>query len=156
MDNKVLLVIDIQVNTTALLIGKKRFVNRVNSIIEYFKENDLPIIYVKQSGAGNLYKKLNVENMEYVITKNKPSAFSSAEFQKIINELKLKEFVVTGLMSNACVQATSKSALEKGYKVTLIEDGHDSILKPMRGIFNKILQNRGATLVSCTEFISDK
>ncbi len=64
--------------------------------------------------------------------------------------------VVTGLMSNACIQATSKSALEKGYKVTLIEDGHDSIIKPMRGVFNKILHKKGANLISCTEFVSDK
>lgn len=156
MENQVLIVIDIQDNTTALLLGKKKFVSRVNLIIQYFKKNNLPIIYVKQKGAGKIYKEVLVNDADYVVTKNKPSSFSSDEFCQILDKLGATEMVVTGLMSNACVQATSKSALEKGYKVTLIEDGHDSIIKPMRGVFNKILHKKGANLISCTEFVSDK
>lgn len=156
MANQVLIVIDIQNNTTALLLGKKKFINRVNSVIQYFKENHLPIIYVKQSGAGKIHKGVLVSESDYVITKNKPTSFSSSEFCQILDKLGATEMVITGLMSNACVQATSKSALKKGYQVTLIEDGHDSIIKPMRGIFNKILHKKGANLISCTEFISDK
>lgn len=156
MENQVLIVIDIQDNTTALLLGKKKFVSRVNLIIQYFKKNNLPIIYVKQKSAGKIYKEVLVNDADYVVTKNKPSSFSSDEFCQILDKLRATEMVVTGLMSNACVQATSKSALEKGYKVTLIEDGHDSIIKPMRGVFNKILHKKGANLISCTEFVSDK
>ncbi|MGY3704484.1 cysteine hydrolase family protein [Vagococcus martis] len=128
----------------------------VNSVVDYFKNNNLPIIYVEQTGVGNLYSKLHFTQSDYVITKSKPSSFSSEEFCNSVNELNPNEFVVTGLMSNACVQATCKSALQKHFKVTLVEDGHDSIIKPFRTIFNKHLKNKGATLVKCSDFVIDK
>lgn len=156
MNKTVLLVIDIQDATTLLLIGKGKLLNNINILIDYFKANNLPIIYVKQAGAGNLKKQLHIEKSDYIVTKNKPSSFTSEEFCKVVEDLKTKEFVVTGLMSNACIQATCKSALEKDFKVTLVEDGHDSIIKPFRAVFNRYLKNKGAILVKSSDFLIKK
>lgn len=150
----VLLVIDIQDKTTSLLFGKKDFLDRVNSIIDYFKNKKLPIIYVKQSGAGNLSNKLHYDLSDCIVTKEKPSSFSSKEFSDVLQTLKVSEIVVTGLMSNACIQATCKSALNKKFEVTLIEDGHDSIIKPFRNLYNKKLKKSGVNIVMTQDFLN--
>jgi nicotinamidase-related amidase len=37
--------------------------------------------------------------------------------------------VLTGLITHSCVKATCKGALERGYEVVLVEDGHSTYRK---------------------------
>lgn len=72
---------------------------------------------------------LKVGSSAPIFTKNQPSAFTKKFTQKVHN-LDYQSIVAIGLMSNACIQATVKSALTEYYSVTLISEGHGSIIKP--------------------------
>lgn len=82
MDKHILLVIDVQEKTMALLLGKEEFLKKVNAMITHFKKNKLPIIYVKQDGAGNLYETLNYDKTDYLVTKKNQVLFLQKNFVK--------------------------------------------------------------------------
>ncbi|BDR60999.1 isochorismatase family cysteine hydrolase [Lactobacillus xylocopicola] len=151
--DNLLLVVDVQEQTMRFLSGKTSFLERVNRIIRTFQEKGQPIFYVKQKNMGSLYPQLVVDNDAPVFTKKEPSAFSEASFTKKVEQEHPKNVVVVGLMSQACVQSTVKSALNRDYSVTLISDGHDSLVKPMRHHYNQLLTKLGAHRLTTDEFM---
>ncbi|WP_339099736.1 isochorismatase family protein [Candidatus Enterococcus lemimoniae] len=151
---KALLVIDIQSKTIGSLYGKKKFLRRVNRMIDFFHEKNIPVIFIKQDGCGELSNNLNLLDNDVVVDKKEGNAFTSSQFNEVVNNLKLDSFVVTGLMSNACIQKTCKGALKQGYSVTLVEDAHDSIVKPLKTIWNKRLKKIGVNTLTSSMYIT--
>lgn len=153
MSQTALLVVDIQKGTLAPLIGKENFLKNVNGLIDYFHKEDLPIVFIKKAGYGELSQKLHREPDDLVISKVQMNTFKASEFRSIISKHDFRKFVVVVLMSNACVQSTCKGALAENYPVTLIEDAHDSVIKPMRNIWNRRLHDLGVTIMTTKEYI---
>lgn len=148
-----LLVVDIQTGTLAPLIGKESLLKNVNELIDHFHHEELPVIFIKKVGYGELSKHLHREANDPIVTKVPMNTFKAPEFQTVMKEQGLGNFVVVGLMSNACVQATCKGALAEKFPVTLIEDAHDSVIKPMRNVWNKKLKGLGVTTMTTKEYI---
>ncbi len=69
MSQTALLVVDIQKGTLAPLIGKENFLKNVNGLIDYFHKEDLPIVFIKKAGYGELSQKLHREPEDLVISK---------------------------------------------------------------------------------------
>ncbi|MDT2524876.1 cysteine hydrolase family protein [Enterococcus raffinosus] len=153
MSKSALLVVDVQTGTIAPLIGKEPFLKNVNAVIDHFHKKRLPVVLIKKAGYGELSPKLHQEACDLVVTKVQMNTFKAAEFKTLMEENDFENFVVVGLMSNACVQATCKGALAEGFPVTLIEDAHDSVLKPMRNIWNKKLKNAGVMTMTTKEYM---
>lgn len=156
MRKEALLVIDMQKGTLAPVIGKKTLVNNINSLIDCFHEKGLPVIFVKQAGYGDISAKLNRQATDVVAKKSKPNAFTSAEFTEAMTAAACDSVVVVGLMSNACVQQTCKGALSNNYKVTLISDAHDSVIKFLRNIYTDRLNKLGATTLVTKDYLADR
>lgn len=156
MNNELLLVIDIQTGTLAPIIGKDALINNINALIDFFHEKNAPIIFVQQTGYGDISSKVNKSVDDFVTKKSKPNAFTSPEFEKTIKTINRKSVVVTGLMSNACVQHTCKGALANNYSVTLISDAHDSVIKPLRNFYTNRLSKQGVQTVTTEEYILKK
>ncbi|MGG5372543.1 cysteine hydrolase family protein [Enterococcus sp. AZ196] len=148
-----LLVVDIQTGTLAPLIGKEAFLKHVNELIDHFHKENLPVVFIKKVGYGELSKSLHRKANDPVVTKVQMNSFKAPEFQSVVTEHSLGNFVVVGLMSNACVQSTCKGALAENFPVTLIEDAHDSLIKPMRNSWNKKLKALGVTTMTTKEYL---
>lgn len=153
MTGPTLLVVDIQTGTLAPLIGKEKLLKHVNDLIDHFHKTGRPVVFIKKTGYGELSKSLHREADDLTITKVQMNTFKASEFRSLIAEHEFKEFVVVGLMSNACVQSTCKGALAENFPVTLIEDAHDSVIKPMRNIWNKKLKNSGVTTMTTSDYL---
>lgn len=153
MSQTALLVVDIQTGTLAPLIGKERLVENVNALTDHFHKEHLPIVFIKKVGYGELSQKLHRDINDLTVTKMQMNTFKAPEFKTLLSEHDFAEFVVVGLMSNACVQATCKGALADNYPVTLISDAHDSVIKPMRNVWNKKLKNAGVMTMTTKEYI---
>ncbi|MDU5336106.1 cysteine hydrolase family protein [Enterococcus sp.] len=135
------------------LIGKERLVENVNALIDHFHKEHLPIVFIKKVRYGELSQKLHRNTNDLTVTKMQMNTFKAPDFKILLFEHDFAEFVVVGLMSNACVQATCKGALAENFPVTLISDAHDSVLKPMQNIWNKKLENVGVTTMITKEYI---
>jgi nicotinamidase-related amidase len=160
--NKALLVIDIQMGLFEYsnpVHNEEQLLANINSLIEKARENDIPVIFIqhendtlfiRDSDAWQLHPEIKPLSTEKIIHKAFRDAFFKTELKLELEQLQVGELLITGLVSEGCVKATATGALERGYKVVLVSDGHSSCstnphLKVKK--WNKTLSERGAVLV---------
>jgi nicotinamidase-related amidase len=61
---------------------------------------------------------------ETVIVKRQCGAFHDTDLEERLRAANVRHLVVGGMMSQYCVDTAVRSAFERGYQVTLIEDAH--------------------------------
>ena len=142
MDNKTaLLVIDIQkglFERANPIYQADDFLATVNALIDRARRAGVPVIYIqhsnqrellKGSDAWQLHPDLHPPEGEPVIHKLHGNAFQKTALDDELKSLGVESLVVTGLVTHGCVQATCTGALELGYRVTLVSDGHSNFHK---------------------------
>lgn len=79
---------------------------------------------------------------EPVLFKNDNSAFSEAAFERLLRDAKAERLIIAGVWTEACVAATVRDAIERGYRVLLVKDacGSGTVAMHQTGILN--LANR--------------
>lgn len=124
-----LLVIDVQKGITdERLFEYESFIKNTANLIETARKNGVEVIYVvHDDGPGSGFTKgcedfeiadqiAPVEN-EKIYTKTINSSFGNSVFAEYLKQTGEKELMITGLQTNFCIDATIKSAFERGYKV---------------------------------------
>ncbi len=61
---------------------------------------------------------------ETVIRKEYDDSFRETSLEELLTAAEVKSVVVCGLMSEMCVSATARTALDRGYRVVLPHDAH--------------------------------
>jgi nicotinamidase-related amidase len=169
-----LLVIDMQnglFKTKSPLYSSRQVLSNILKLIEYYRFNEWPIIFVRHVGEQGTPLDPNglntqlIEDLAYnpdkdiVIEKNYPSSFKHTVLKEILEKLNIEEIIVTGMKTDYCVDTTVRVASESGYKVTLISDAHtttDSLALNAQQIIehhNQMLGNAFAKIKTTEEFI---
>lgn len=132
-----LVVIDIQKGITdEELYNYKGFLKNVTTIIEAARKNNVEVIYVQHDdgpGSGFTFGDEDFEiadevapnEGEKIFTKEINSAFGNKEFASYLESQGEKDLMIIGLQTNFCIDATIKSAFERGYHV-LVSEGTNS------------------------------
>lgn len=84
---------------------------------------------------------------EFIIDKNRPSAFYATNIEPILNGLDVDTLVVCGVTTNVCVESTVRDASERDYKVFVVKDAtgeieklrYDGAIAGMAWMFAKIV-----------------
>ena len=84
---------------------------------------------------------------EFVIDKNRPSAFYATSIEPILNGLDVDSLVVCGVTTNICVESTVRDASQRDYKVFVVKDAtgeleqlrFDGAIAGMAWMFAKIV-----------------
>ena len=169
--NAALIVIDIQESTTGEISmnpfykkNSEYLINNINRISEYFKGQNLPVIYVRseitdplinllnssyaKGSAGAKYdKRLNIVSGLEVV-KNRNDAFRNSNLDNILTGGKINELYIVGLDASECVNTTVEAALNRNYKVKLIEEGILSKSTEMKDSMIVNFKNRGVKVIS--------
>jgi nicotinamidase-related amidase len=59
---------------------------------------------------------------ELVFSKTSSSAFSTTDIERVLWNLGIRHLIVTGLVTDGCVELTARDAADRGFTVTLVED----------------------------------
>ena len=124
-----LIVIDMQ---KALLVSdlynlesiKKNILKLVNKA----RKEEVEVIFIKHDGGSNsgftygdlgfeLWSELDVKKDEKVFVKTINSAFGNPDYVKYLETSGDKDLMIVGLQTDFCIDATIKSAFERGYNV---------------------------------------
>ena len=136
-----LLVVDVQrgiFNRPTPVYEADNLLANVNSLIERFAEKGAAVFFMQHSnkkflleGSDNwsFHPELDITEKDSVIHKTHGNAFKGTQLKKELDCSGIKTVVVTGLVTNGCVQATCIGGKELGYRVILVEDGHSSYIK---------------------------
>ena len=58
-----------------------------------------------------------------IVKKTQYDAFYKTNLKKILNKYKIKQVLITGVMTNLCCETTARSAFIQGFKVFFVVDG---------------------------------
>ena len=124
-----LIVIDVQKGITdERLYDFDGFIKNVTSIIDAARKNNVEIIYVQHDdgpGTGFSFGDKDFEIADQVAPKENEkifiktinSCFGNNDLANYLRESKEKDLMIVGLQTNFCIDASVKSAFERGYKV---------------------------------------
>lgn len=131
-----LLVIDIQKGITdKRLFNFESFINATTRLIAAARDNQVEVIYFQHDdgpGTGfsigdedfEIAEQVNPKDGEKIFVKKINSCFGNKEFADYIkNETDL---MIIGLQTNFCIDATVKSAFEKGYNVIIPQEANST------------------------------
>ena len=127
-----LLVIDVQ---EALLeenpYHKEELIQNINTLIRLYRSKKSPIFFIRHDGGKEdtlaygevgwqLAKALDYKD-EPIIDKIYNSAFKDTNLESSLKVLKINHLAIVGMQTEYCVDATLKSAFEKGYQCDVIK-----------------------------------
>lgn len=109
--------------------------NNINTVVDRAHAAGVPVFWVQhstkttlieESHAWQLHPWLRPLTTDHFIRKHHGNAFEDTSLKGELDALKVGTVVVVGLVTDGCVQATSKGAHALGYDVTLVEDAHST------------------------------
>jgi len=141
-----LLIIDIQEDYTGPQArkpfrGGDRIVGVSNALLAQAQAKGVVVVYIKNvidnpimsaimgglnapgSPGTEMDRRLIKAPGARTFTKNRSDAFSTPELDAYLRENHVDQILITGLDGAYCVNATARGALNRGYKVTLFQDG---------------------------------
>lgn len=134
------LVIDVQ---QALSVGQwaafevDRVIGNINDVIAKARQAGAPVIFIQheesegplQHGTDGwqLAPNLAVKAEDIRVRKSTPDSFHRTELEDVLKQRGCDHLIVCGMQSDFCVDTTTRSALARGYPVTLVADGHTTL-----------------------------
>ena len=133
----ILLVVDMQkCLVSEELYGFETFLDRTVRLVDAARKNGVEVVFVQHdAGPGSglssgdegfeIIDEISPEPGEKVFVKNINSCFGNKDFKKYMKKQDDKRLMIIGLQTNYCIDATVKSAFERGYEV-IIPEGTNS------------------------------
>jgi nicotinamidase-related amidase len=127
-----LLVVDVQVGVMRNAWKSQEIIKNISVVVEKARAALVPVIWVQHnddelvlgSPDWQIVPELSPTTGEIKIDKHYNSSFEGTSLQESLTALGVNYLVLVGAASNWCIRATAFGALERGYKLTLIEDAH--------------------------------
>ena len=131
-NNAALVVVDMQVGVLANAWETARIINNVALAVSRARAEGVPVIWVQHSDEElqhnstlwQLVPELVPAEGEARVNKHFNSSFEQTELEAVLKGLGVSRLVLAGAATNWCIRATAHAALERGYDLTLISDGH--------------------------------
>lgn len=139
MKNTALLIIDVQ---NDYFQGGKMTLEKAEQagenskkVLEYFRKNNLPVIHIQHistndgatfflpnTDGAKINRLVSPRENEKIIIKHFPNSFRETDLLKYLESNKIKNLVITGMMTDVCVEATTRAAFDFGFHNTIIGD----------------------------------
>ncbi|WP_153392025.1 cysteine hydrolase family protein [Chryseobacterium vaccae] len=139
MENTALLIIDVQNDYfpggKMTLEGAERAGRKAQEILRFFRKNHLQVVHIRHideskeatfflpNTAGSEINTLVApEANEKVIIKHFPNSFRETGLLEHLQKSGIKNLVITGMMTDVCVESTTRAAFDLGFNNTIIGD----------------------------------
>jgi nicotinamidase-related amidase len=163
---KALIIIDMQ-----KALFKKRtsvyqeadLISHINQLICKAADQNAPVVLVRHCNDSflaegtpdwQLIDDLVIPEDAIWINKQHGSCFQQTGLKEWFHESNIDSVIISGLVSNGCVQASSFDALRLGFQVTLVSDGHSTFAKEAASIvseWNTKIEAAGAHIQKTAE-----
>jgi nicotinamidase-related amidase len=149
VERTALLVIDVQkalFSRPTPIYKADNLIHNINSLIEMWQHSGELVVYIQHSNNKMLIKNstgwqfhpdLSVKKTDIVIHKVHGNAFKETNLNEVLDSSGIENIVITGLVTQGCVKATSIGGNELGFRVILVDDGHSNYSKEAPKIIEK-------------------
>lgn len=144
-----LLVIDVQraLFTRPNPIYKaKQLIETINILVDRSHLFGVKVIYVQHANQSFLKKGtegwqfhpgLSRGEVDSLIQKKQGNAFLDTPLQSELEVRGIQNLLITGLVTQGCIRATCLGGLERGYRISLVEDGHSNYNQEAAAVIEK-------------------
>ncbi|MDR6457787.1 nicotinamidase-related amidase [Chryseobacterium vietnamense] len=139
MEHTALIIIDVQNDYfpggKMTLEKSEQAAENARSILDYFRKNNLPVIHVQHisTNDGATFFLPGTEGAEInplvlpredekVLVKHFPNSFRETDLLNYLQSKKIKNLVIAGMMTDVCVESTTRAAFDFGFTNTIIGD----------------------------------
>ena len=139
-NDSAMLVIDVQVGVIEGFHAYRgrEVLDQVNNLLSKARASNTPVIYVQHDGeAGHplevgtegwqIHPDIKPRDGELIIRKRASDSFFETTLQQELERRSIRHLIITGCMTEYCVDTTSRRAVSMGYDVTLVSDAHTTI-----------------------------
>lgn len=151
----------------------------VRKLQDTFRERNLEIIHVRiqsltnngRDRSGN-HRNLHIhaapgskeaeflpeiapQGDEIIINKTASGVFNSTNVNYVLSNMGIKSLFITGVYTNECVETTVRDASDRGYNVTVIEDGCTTVTKQLHDFSLATVKDRYARVITTEEVIEE-
>ncbi len=131
----VLVVVDVQVRVMAGAWDAPRVIANIARAVERARSQGAPVLWVQHqndemphgSPQWQWVPELRPAPGEPLIPKRFNSGFEESSLDAELGKLGATHITLAGAETNWCIRATAYGALERGYDLTLVKDGHTAI-----------------------------
>jgi len=139
MEKTALLIIDVQNDYfpggKMTLEGAERAGRKAQEILRFFRKNHLPVIHIRHidgskeaafflpdTAGSEINALVAPEANEKVIIKHFPNSFRETDLLEFLQKNWIKNLVITGMMTDVCVESTTRAAFDLGFNNIIIGD----------------------------------
>jgi len=141
----------------------ERIIPKLKALLEWAREKGIPVIYacdahrkgvdaelalwgdhaVEGTWGAQVIDELKPREGDFVVKKRRYSAFFGTDLDLLLRELGVRKLILTGLVTNVCVQHTAADAFFRGYELVVVRDccealsaeDHERALDYMRSVY---------------------
>lgn len=138
--DKALLIIDVQVNMfdeAMPVYNGDHLLQTVTELIRQARLASAPVIFVRNNGSDHdpdqpgtpgweLHPALKPLADEPIIDKFSSNSFHETDLHQILQAQGVNKLIIAGLQTEYCIDATCQGAVDLGYEVTVVADGHST------------------------------
>ncbi len=124
-----------------------KIIPNIKSLLVYARKQKIPVVYATDAHLPNVDPEFDLwgshavagtwgaevvddltpQNGDFRVPKRKYSAFQGTNLDQLLRELKVDTVILTGVLTDICIQHTAADAFFKGYKIIVPQDCVDSI-----------------------------
>lgn len=131
-------------------------VARIARLVERARELQIPVLFVQHDGpcghrlerglpGWQIRKEISPREGEPIIHKRACDSFFETNLESELSSRKIDRMIVSGYMTEYCIDTTVRRAVSLGYNVTLVADGHMTADSGAL-IFDQIITHHNALL----------
>jgi nicotinamidase-related amidase len=137
-----------------------KIIPNIKALLDYSRKKKIPIIYAtdahlpgidpefnvwgKHAEAGSwgadLVDELRPKKGDLRVLKRKYSAFQGTGLDQLLRELKVDTVILTGVVTDICIQHTAADAFFKGYKIIVPKDCVEAVDAPTQDAALKFMR----------------
>ena len=137
-NRSVLMVVDVQVGVVKDAWEAPRIVANIARAVARARAQRVPVVWVQHedddmprgSPQWEFVPELVPADGEFRVFKRYNSAFEETPLEAELARLGATRIVLAGAMTNWCIRSAAYAALERGYDLTLLHDGHTTTSVP--------------------------
>lgn len=135
-----LLIIDVQVGIIEGFRAHRgqNVLDEINKLRTKARAANIPVIYVQHDGepghpltpgseAWEIHPKIKPHAEDLIVRKRASDSFFETTLERELAARGTRHLVMTGCMTEYCVDTTARRAVSLGYDVTLVSDAHTTI-----------------------------
>jgi len=154
-----------------------KIIPKIKRLLKFSRKQGVPIIYatdahlpnvdtefevwgrhaVKGSWGAEIIDELKPEKGDFRVLKRKYSAFQGTDLDMLLRELKIDTLILTGVVTDICIQHTAADAFFKGYKIIIPKDSVEAVDASTQNAAIKFLRKAyGCEVTTSTELMKKK